>query len=217
MANYSIKEVEALVLKASRGAYLTWGLAEDAGRAVGWLLENGYSALETVVSLLDDNEGKSCRDLGPVDPENEWRAADGPLCPFITGALLSDSAERVAAGEVIHAGPVARPALLLPFAAELASTKSVPVRVHWAGFEALLDGDGVEIVRGGDDLFAAETAMVTVEPTTARPGPLVTRRIRVDVNDAIRARLEHFSFRTYVPETEESRLFGAGGGTVDSD
>lgn len=217
MANYSIKEAEALVFKASRGAYLTWGLAEEAGHAAGWLLENGFSALEAVVALLDENEGKSCRELGPVDPEKEWRPADEALCPFITGTLLLDSAERVAAGETVHAGPVAHPALLLPFVAGVAKAKSIPVQVRWIGFEALFDGDGVEIVRGGDGLFAAEMEMVTVEPTTLRPVPLLTKRSRVDVNDATCARLEQFAFRTYVPETEESRLFGAGGGTVDSD
>ena len=59
--------------------------------------------------------------------------------------------------------------------------------------------------------------MVIVEPTTARPVPLVTKRERIIVNDTTLAQLEQFAFRTYVPETEESRLFGAGGGAVDSE
>ena len=122
MADYSVKEAGALVLKASRGAYLTWGLAEEAGYAAGWLLAHGFSVLDSLVALLEENDGKPCRDLGPDDPETGWRPNQRAraLCPIITGALMSDSAKRVAAGQSIYAGPVAHPVLLLPFVAELA-------------------------------------------------------------------------------------------------
>lgn len=219
MTNYSIREAEALAFKAFRGAYLTWGLAEEAARATGWLLTNGFAGMDSIVLLLDENDSMPCADLGPDDPETNRRPRPGvgALCPVITGALLLDSAKHIAAGSMVHAGPVAHPALLLPFAAELAKAESVSVQIGWAGFEALLGDGGAQIVRGCEKLSIARAQSVTVETKAARPIAQSITHARVELSDASRAQLEHFAFRTFVPETEESRRLGAGGGTVDSD
>jgi hypothetical protein len=63
----------------------------------------------------------------------------------------------------------------------------------------------------------AKAETVTVAPTMVRPAPSHTKRSRVEMDDAIRARLDQYAYRTYVPETETSRLSGAGGGAVDDD
>ena len=44
--SYSLNEYEALALRAARGAGLSWGLAEEAGKAVKILSSLGLSLLK---------------------------------------------------------------------------------------------------------------------------------------------------------------------------
>ena len=55
MANYSLAEIDALSRKACRGAGYSWGLAEDAGKAVRWLTAYGLPGAETLSELLQVN------------------------------------------------------------------------------------------------------------------------------------------------------------------
>jgi hypothetical protein len=218
MTSFSIRETETLVLKASRGAYMTWGLAEEAARAVGWMVANGLPGLEAVADLLETNDGKSCRDLGPADVEGIWRCPEEEaLCPIVTGALLSDSVQLLAADQVLHLGPLAHPALLLPFAADLAEARGESVALRWRGFEAVCSGRGVVVSQGGDKLSESSVESVSIAPAGARTAITATTQNRVEMTDDVHERLKNFAYRTYLPESEESRLSGAGGGTVDDD
>ena len=50
----SFNEVETLSVKATRGAGLGWGHAEDLGRAARWLAERGFDWASSLLQLLED-------------------------------------------------------------------------------------------------------------------------------------------------------------------
>ena len=50
----SQNEIESLCIKAARGAGYSWGLAEQAGFAAGWLAARGLDATAPLLALLRD-------------------------------------------------------------------------------------------------------------------------------------------------------------------
>ena len=96
--SWSLNEVEALSRKAARGAGLSWGLAEEAGRATRWLVVHGLPGPEVLLAALTRLDGLPHEARAPLDG---WQARD-TLCPVTTGAALADTA--AAAGGDLRLG-----------------------------------------------------------------------------------------------------------------
>ena len=95
--NLSLGELEALCLKAARGAGFPWGLAEDTGRAVRWLQARGENGAGSLVALLEATDGA------------ERTIKSG--CPIAIGTFLSDCPiNKSMQFDLVHA-----PELLAPF------------------------------------------------------------------------------------------------------
>ena len=69
--SWSIGETSALALKATRGAGLSWGLAEEAAGAVAWLHERNLPGVAALCSYLGAVAGHS--GLSPADRERVQR------------------------------------------------------------------------------------------------------------------------------------------------
>ena len=50
--SWSLGEIRALAIKAARGAGMPWGMAEEAGFASHWLLQQGLPGTELLATLL---------------------------------------------------------------------------------------------------------------------------------------------------------------------
>ena len=62
MFNLSLNEIDACTKKAARGAGMSWGLAEEAGKAVRWLARYNLPNIELIVPLLEQIAGKKAKD-----------------------------------------------------------------------------------------------------------------------------------------------------------
>ena len=206
----SLNEVEAAAKKAARGAGYTWGLAEEAGKAVRWLCARDLDGCAALAALLEWSEGKDPRDLAPEWEEAGW-SAKAALCPLTVGAVISDHVP-VASRKEIELGEVVQPILLVPFAAILADQFATSVSVTWSGGKVVVDRDNAWL----EGQVANRSPWARIEPNgrVADPRPHRTRA-RPDAK-AWRI-LNSFAHRTYAPATEESRLKGAGAGTTDND
>lgn len=214
---FSLNEIEAMGKRAARGAGLSWGLAEEAGKAARWLTARGLPGAEELAEILMRNDGADYRDLAPASTEGVWRAPSGRLCPLVCGAALCDRATEIATGMEIVSGPVAQPLLLAPFAAGAAKLTGVTIELSWPGLTMTFNSEGFGI--DGDD----------VALTVRSADGVRCRRVRRDVagtsigasDHAIDAetwsRLDAFAQRTLAPATEASRLAGAGAGLTDTD
>ncbi|MEK9934845.1 MAG: DUF3726 domain-containing protein [Rhodobiaceae bacterium] len=195
--SWSLGETAALALKATRGAGLSWGLAEEAAGAVFWLHQRGLPGISALCGYLE-----SCG-VATTD--------DDAACPLVLGTALSDGTHAVPeqVGGRIDLGTVKAPLLLLPFVA------TIPPGTFWL------------IAPGSDDTAPDQwhsgwlrgSAPCQLRRGTA--GQMAGTRVgqtRLPNQFACCVdRLTGYAHRTYAPATSQSRLAGAGAGLTDND
>lgn len=201
-ALFSRSEIEAVCMKAARGAGLPWGLAEEAGMAARRLAEAGLPGPEWLLAYLEGPRGRA-----PAIGRGHWRPeGEGGLCPIATGAALSDRAGRSEPLPTLH--HVLHPGLLLPFLIHAAGAGAA-LRADWGTGAALAGAAGIdaphEVPAQGDVLLSRAGAMRAPPRHTGRWVPLDLWR-----------RLNALALFTTVPATERSRA-GAGAGPADND
>ena len=210
----SLNEVDAAGRKAARGAGLSWGHAEEAGRAGRWLAQWGLpgpSALAGVLTALDSVEQA---DHAPQLLHGVWMADPGPLSPLAVGAALWDRAG-CGFSHTVSLGPCLWPVLLLPYTAWIAPVRGCAISVSWAGMDALTGPDGGLRYCNGDPLIPVTERVTLGETADQGVAPRVITEVDVPTHDL--GRLETLAHRTYAPATEASRLSGAGSGLTDND
>ncbi len=215
----SLNEIQSAVLKATRGAGLSWGLAEEASRAARWLAARDLPGVPSLAGLLERIYAAGDADVAPVTEGNHWRPAGPWISGLHAGIAFADLAGEIDDDGELAVADVAEPLLFLPFAALASRVCASPLAVSWPGCEKMLSaGDIVGAVPIGQ--LADHAPMLTVRVVNApalAPAPKPEAR-SVYVDDGAWARLDSFAKRTYVPESEESRAQGAGSGTlVDTD
>ncbi|MBY6057778.1 DUF3726 domain-containing protein [Leisingera daeponensis] len=208
--SYALNEVEATAKRAARGAGYDWGLAEEAAKAARWLCAQGLDGAAVLAGVLDAGFAAGLPAHVPQDLQGDW-LAQAPLCPLASGAALSDCAARLLQAP-LKAGPVFRPAMILPFAAMAARQIGVCVTVEGEGFQAVTDGIGLRCEGALPDTAAQLTIRAAGSLASANPNCT-----RAEPEEAAWAVLNRFAHKTYAPATEESRRLGAGAGLSDND
>jgi hypothetical protein len=215
----SLAEMEALTVKAARGAGLSWGMAEEAGAAVRWLASHGLPGPELLLRHLEAFDRREWGAIAPVVAGPVWRTAGGgALSPLAAGAALSDRAalEDGPGSVPITLQQLADPGLLLPFVAMAAGAVGRPLRVEWDGLAVVVNGDGVAFATAAGGVVEPLAASVVVTPGEAgaamRRATAAPRLVPLSVWQG----LDRLAFRTYVPASAASRA-GAGAGTTDND
>ena len=192
-------EATAIVVKAARGFGLSWGLAEEAGWALCQLGQYGKDPLS-------------------------WfeRAFNGPIenCPITIGATLMDHAplpnSDAQLGGVL--GLIRLPILLIPFLRQSAAL--VGHRLYLCEKASGLRIDvtcdfGCHIEQLGSLPIAH--VVIEVGALINNDPPLKPKTHRFQTSMETLTQLDKLGSRTYVPETEASRMSGAGAGASDND
>ncbi|MEZ5870454.1 MAG: DUF3726 domain-containing protein [Nitratireductor sp.] len=216
MTHWSLNEIEATSKRAARGAGRSWGMAEEAGKAVRSLHETGLPGVKLLAALLHETDNLAETTLAPTRLTGVWQAGNNSLCPIATGATLCDIAAEIAAGREVTTGPVTWPLLVLPFARALAGMGATAIRLRWADVSVDALRDGVLLNSDFDALFAARAESLTCRriETCARASAVQPLH-NVAADDW--ERLNAFAFRTFAPESEASRRKGAGSSLPDND
>lgn len=206
----SLNEIESTSKKAARGAGYSWGLAEEAGKAVRWLCGRDIDGCAALAALLNEVDAEELLDWSPQETGGEWRARKETLCPLCAGAVLSDHAEALQTATVCF-NAVTQPVLMVPFAAMVAQQNDLTVRLVWSDVEATTDGDNVELTGAPPD----RATQVTVSSGGGVRSPN-RRRSRGEPAPEVWSALNQYAHRTYAPATEESRRKGAGASSLDN-
>ncbi len=193
MIDLSLNEVETLSTKAARGAGFSWGQAEEIGRAARRIaVEDGGWGF-AMLSLVENAQSFQPPDLARAA---RWRngeadvAAGRPLCPIRTAALLLD--DPPPAGVI----PLTIFDVGLPIWLDAMLRRSKMRLAHPVGLRT-------------------SRADVVIERSVDIWQPVAGRRGAVDQQTL--TALNSFAARTYVPESERSRVRGAGGVRVDDE
>ncbi len=217
-----MNEVESLARKAVRGAGYDWGLAEEAGKATRWTCAAGWPGATALAHLLDHTKDMSKAELGPASLTGTWVAKQGVLCPITTGASLCDLASDWADGRIAEIGPVMQPMLLIPYLVWAADRTGAALSLRLEGLR-LTRAEGETYLHDPDIARqAAQADWVRVEPAGVPPvkadlGARLNRAYRAELSRETVTTLNRLAKRTYAPETESSRLGGAGAGLSDND
>lgn len=189
--SWSIGEIASLSIKATRGAGLAWGTAEEAGWALRCLARSGLPGAEALAARLQMTHG---------------------ACPLGIGMAVCDSGDIEA---LERAGPIVSPLLVLPFLSSLAApgrALKIGIGEHGAPVSAHVSAQGIVTA-----YRSCEPALMRVigdhdQPVQGRP---LTRI--ADIAPEALTDLTYFASKTYAPATEASRLSGAGAGLTDND
>lgn len=214
---FSFNELDALVRKAARGSGLSWGLAEEAGKAARALGATEPVLLDALAEVLEaQHEGKLST---KIDADgSDWSVgADRPVNPLVLGAAIADHAFVLSNGALHVTGAVVQPSLLLPFLAAVSRQVRHPLlaRTDHGAISCSADGWTVDAARLlGDSirLLAIEAAESTDEAWCA-----VASVGAASLPEALRQRFDRLAHLTYVPSSERSRATGAGAGLNDND
>ena len=210
--SWSLGETAALATKAARGAGMPWGLADEAGFAVGWLHARGMPGVAALCRYLH------WRDAGGLAVWPHAPNSDQFYCPITVGAAFMDGA--IAVSTTITS--LREPLLLLPFIGERAGATPLEVRLN--DTVAYVSQNGVAgayvdirllVSSANCDIRQPATGTVATD-VAAIKRPQDGRRV-ASCHFACMQTLQLFAKRTYAPATEASRLAGAGAGLNDND
>jgi len=200
---YSLSEIDANCKKAARGAGLSWGYAEEAGKAARWLAAYQLPGAALLAQYLTLHQKKSaCFQASPLS------------CPLLTGAALCDAGYDPQKKSVALA-QVAYPLLLLPYLVQLSQSIGKGLRIQWPGVH-ICCFDGLIYIKESTSIASSESAMLSycwLESNECSFTSLACGRSKgatgqfIDPTDWIL--LETLAHFTYVPATEASRR-GAG-------
>lgn len=212
----SLNEIDALVRKAARGAGLSWGLAEEAGKCARTMAGAGPAGLSLLAEMLEAQLGGDLSCHVAADGKI-WKSSDAlPLNPLVLGPSLADHAFLLAEEGIDVEGPVAAPALLLPFVGAAASRLGAAVRLETdlgACVISTVADAAPATLAGPVQRIRLSLAPAVTGPACRRSTPLRPARLSPE----LRRRFEALAARTYVPSSERSRATGAGAGLNDND
>lgn len=211
----TLGEIEAMAMKAARGAGMPWSLAEETGRAARWLAARGLPFAATLADELTSGGADADFVVRQSVTPCQFAAigAAGLVPPLRAGPSMIDRAETVATRGLILA-PVARPMLLMPFAAMVAYASGRAISVTWMGARLVMNVHETFIEMSESALQPAAPLPVQIAPARRMIDTrLAPKTTGADVADLQWERLSALAERTYAPATEASRRSGAGDGT----
>ena len=197
--SWSLGEIRSLSVKATRGAGMDWGIAEEAGFAVEWLETHGLNGTRALAQYLSK-----------MHRQNNFNAQN---CPLKLGCFISDSNDWT----LLQGAKVYEPILLIPFLANLLENQTLVM--SWDRHKVLIQENSVsaEYV----DLLVSEPCKlyqaINIENCEAIEKPLNHQsRVFEEVQPYV-VLLNALAHNTYAPATKASRLAGAGAGLNDND
>jgi hypothetical protein len=214
---HSLNEIEALARRATRGAGVSWGMAEEAAKATRWLASHGLPGVATLADVLTQNDGVAHETIAPASLSAVWAAPSGRLCPLAAGAALNDCADQLLPGEIMEMVHVSHPLLVVPFAAWASIHIATPVTVSWMNVRIETDGYRILIDDQNSQIDVAKTACLSCERSERLNSRATEPGFRGTVTKFDGTRLGAFAHRTYAPATKASRDLGAGAGVSDND
>lgn len=223
---YSLNQVEQTSRKAARGAGLSWGLADEVGKALRWLHSYGLDGIPVLVEALCRHAQYEYSQLVPVSLCGRWHAKCGVLDPLAVGASLSDCLPLLHT-TVIQTEMIAYPLLVAGFIGTAAEIEDLAFTLTWPQVR-------LQCRRGGMKITAEPRAVTTetasfihcklsdfaecAERETDLPAQWQAPHCgEIVIESAVWNRLEQYMHRTYVEASEASRMAGAGAGLHDND
>lgn len=212
----SLNELHALVVKASVGAGLSFGHAQEIAAAAVWLGQRGFPVFDIVVQGLaragSDRQSILGRDAATrATFEDAIAVLDGPSAIDLLLAAPCSEFEVVLR-------TTDEPRLIFGLAGIAAERHQIAITFSAAEVRLIV---GPTCRLRPDDIVFSSVSPITLSRigTQGQPSgrPLDTRYDPGTTSDTGLKQLQLLAARTYVPSSEASRESGAGAGLTDND
>ncbi len=213
---YSLAEIDAVSKKAARGCGFSWGLSEEAGKAVRYLCSFQLPGAQLLADYLQQIDRSKLTAGPPVLTLASWSSSLDCLCPLRSGAALADLIATFKKERSLQLRDCASPLLMAAVTANAITRQQRSLSFQWNTVDLTLHPGGLDREGPKDELLSpiVSEVLVTVVPSTeAAFGPAV---LPAEVDEASWQQLNDLAFRTYVPSSEASRA-GAGSKLSDND
>ncbi|SFT02168.1 Protein of unknown function [Sulfitobacter marinus] len=198
-------EINALCLRAARGAGLGWGMAEDCAHAATWLAARDFDWADTVLYQLETSGGRQF-----TPKVRRWDTVT-PACALHVGVAFSDFATlpEGPGSDGVCVGQVSGPLMIVPFAARASAVLGTALEITLDGAPWLhLSGDNLRIQ--GIGLMETRIAEVSVTPAPLDPTPPTQAALQsATISRHHLSRLDELALKMTVPSSATSAK-GAG-------
>ena len=197
---HSLYEIETTIKRSSRAKGLSWGVSEEAGKAVRVLEQSKFQGLESFKRLVDLGLTKLNKllDVGQSDTSN--------LCPIHFGIFFLDQSHNKDLHRIHRFKNINEPLLILPFLSKSAKNNLLY-------FD--LKSSVLNFTISPGDIFFIDQNMV---PNNLSDFSLTSSTQRKSLYDQSSwDYIDKLSLESFVEETEEKKISGAGAGVTDKD
>ena len=197
---HSLYEIETTVKRSSRAKGLSWGLSEEAGKAVRLLEQSEFQGLESFKRLIDLGLSglNKLLDINQSDTSN--------LCPIHFGIFFLDQSHNKDIHRSHNFKNLNEPLLILPFLSKSAKNNLLYFHFHSSNLNFTISPGDIYFF--DQNIFPEYISDFSISITTQRKS--IYSQSTWDY-------LYKLSLETFVEETEEKKISGAGAGLTDND
>ena len=197
---HSLYEIETTVKRSAKSQGLSWGVSEEIGKAVRVLEQSGLRGLESFKSIIDygfDNLIK-LKDINQKETSN--------LCPIHFGIFFQDQSHLKEMHQTFDFKSLQEPLISLPFLIKAAKKNLIYFHIN---------SDNLNISITPSEMTSIDQNKI---PNFISNFSIhVTPQRQNQYSDKTWEDLYQLSLETFVEETEEKKLSGAGAGLSDND
>jgi len=197
---HSLYEIETTVKRSAKSQGLSWGVSEEIGKAVRVLEQSGLQGLESFKNIIDygfDN-------LIKLSDINQKETSD--LCPIHFGIFFQDQSHLKEMHQTFEFKSLQEPLICIPFLIKAAKKNLIYFHIH---------SDNLKISITPSEMTSIDQNKI---PNLVNNFSIhVTPQRQSQYSDKTWEDLYQLSLETFVEETEEKKLSGAGAGLSDND
>ena len=197
---HSLYEIETTVKRSAKSQGLSWGVSEEIGKAVRVLEQSGLQGLESFKNIIDygfDNLIK-LTDINQKETSN--------LCPIHFGIFFQDQSHLKEMHQTFEFKSLQEPLISIPFLIKAAKKNLIYFHIH---------SNNLKISITPSEMTSIDQNKI---PNLVNNFSIhVTPQRQSQYSDKTWEGLYQLSLETFVEETEEKKLSGAGAGLSDND
>ena len=197
----SLYEIETVVKRSARAKGLSWGMAEEIAKSIRILEQSLLPGLESFKRLVD----LGLTSLNPIqNPINDGKL--NRICPLHFGVFFLDNLHNQHFHKKFLFQEIYEPLILLPFLKRSANKNLLNIK--FISDEIIFTLSPGDIICLNHESFPLIATNISIDITTSR-----TPQYSQNTWDE----LYELSLETFVDETEEKKISGAGAGLTDND
>ena len=197
---HSLYEIETTVKRSAKSQGLSWGTSEEIGKAIRLLEQSEMGGLESFKRLLDKGLSNlvKLKMIDQIDTNN--------LCPIHFGLFYLDQSHKSDLQKEIKFQSIFEPLIIIPFLQRASKRNLLYFQINSSELNMSITPGGLLLTNKNEIPSKLDNFSINL-----------TNKRRVNYSDQTWKQLYELSLETFVEESEEKKLSGAGAGLTDND